>query len=227
MSRNDQIKLMVTIVTRGHSENVIKMFKQEHLGLHYVSLGLGTANSEILDYFGVGETEKEIVFSLVPSVKAAKIMENIKSGMNLRLPGKGIIFILPLTAVNKVVERTLYNDLDPQELEEGEMEEMENQVQFSMVMAIINRGFVDDVMEAAKGAGARGGTVIHARGVGNEEAGKFFGITLQPEKDIVMILVPHKQKVAVMQAITQAAGIRTKAHGILVSLPVEAFGGIS
>jgi nitrogen regulatory protein PII len=94
-------------------------------------------------------------------------------------------------------------------------------------MAITNRGYVDTVMEAATAAGARGGTLIHARGLGTEEAGKFFGITLQPEKDIVMILVPQKKKTEIMQAVGKAAGMLTKAHGILFSLPVEDFGGIA
>ncbi len=227
MNRKDEIKLMVTIVSRGRSEKVLKMFQEENLGLHYVSLGLGTANSEILDYFGIGETEKDVLFSLVPAVKAVKIMDNINNGMNLNLPGKGIIFIMPLTAVSKLVERTLYNDVTDADRQEEVERDMDNEIKFSMVMAVVNRGYVDDVMEAAKGAGARGGTVLHARSVGNEEVGNFFGITLQPEKDIILLVVPQKIKTPVMQAVSQAAGIHTKAHGILYSLPVEAFGGIS
>lgn len=228
MNQNE-IKLMVTIVPRGNSERVVEMFKRDHLGLHYDCLGLGTANSEILDYLGIGETEKDVLFSLVPAEKAHKIMNNIHAGMNLKLPGRGIIFVMPLNAVSKSIVRTLENDtrgFDDQE--EGESEEMENEaLKYSMVMAIINRGHTDTVMDAAKEAGARGGTVIHARGLGNEEAGHFFGITLQPEKEIIMILVQQKHKVAVMQAITKAAGMLTPAHGIVFSLPVEGFAGIS
>ena len=227
MSRNE-IKLMVTIVPRGNSERVVEMFKKDQLGLHYDCLGLGTANSEILDYLGIGETEKDVLFSLVPADKAIKIMNNIHAGMNLKLPGRGIIFILPLNAVSRIIERTLESDAKRSEQEEGESEEMENEsLKYSMVMAIINRGHTDTVMDAAKEAGARGGTVIHARGMGNEEAGHFFGITLQPEKEIIMILVPQKKKVEVMQAITKAAGMLTPAHGIVFSLPVEGFAGIS
>ncbi len=227
MSRKDAIKLMVTIVPRGGSDAVVKKFKEQQLGLHYVSLGFGTANSEILDYFGIGETEKDVLFSLVPCTKAQQIMENINDGMNLHLPGRGIVFITPLNAVSKIVERTLYNDLTTSETDLEERESMENKGKYSLIMAVTNRGYVDTVMEAANSAGARGGTVIHARGLGNEEAGHFFGITLQPEKDIVIMLVQQKHKVAVMQAVGKAAGMLTKAHGILFSLPVEDFGGIS
>lgn len=228
MSHKEEIKLMVTIVPRGGGEAVVRKFKEEHLGLHYVSLGLGTANSEVLDYLGIGETEKDVLFSLVPVSKAKQIMENINDGMNLRLPGRGIIFISPLNAVSKIVERTLYSDLTTSETDlEVEKESMESKAKYSLVMAITNRGYVDTVMEAATSAGARGGTVIHARGLGNEEVGSFFGITLQPEKEIVIMLVQQKNKVAVMQAVGKAAGMLTKAHGVLFSLPVEDFGGIS
>ena len=104
---------------------------------------------------------------------------------------------------------------------------MDEQAKYSLVVTIANRGYVDTIMEAATQAGARGGTVIHAKGVGDEEAGSFFGITLQPEKDLILMLVPQKEKLAVMQAVGKAAGMLTKAHGILFSLPVESFGGIS
>ena len=91
---------------------------------------------------------------------------------------------MPLTAVSKLVERTLYNDVTDADRQEEVERDMDNEIKFSMVMAVVNRGYVDDVMEAAKGAGARGGTVLHARSVGNEEVGNFFGITLQPEKTL-------------------------------------------
>ena len=225
MNGKDEVKLMVTIVSRGHSDIVVRKLREEHIGLHYVSLGFGTATSEIMDYFGIGETEKDVLFSLVPETKANKIMERIRAGMDLHLPGRGIIFIMPLNAVSKIVERTLFNDLTESDREERE--QMEEQAKYSLIVTVANRGYVDTVMEAATQAGARGGTVIHARGVGDEEAGSFFGISLQPEKDMILMLVPQKDKLAVMQAVGKAAGMLTKAHGILFSLPVENFGGIS
>lgn len=227
MTRNDPIKLIVTIVPRGGADHVVENFQAQQIGIHHVSLGFGTANSEILDYLGIGETEKDVLFSLAPSSKAKEIMDNIDTGMSLHLPGRGIIFILPLNAVSKVVQRTLHSELEDEDSSPKEAEEMENQAKYSLVMAIIDRGHVDTVMDAAKAAGAGGGTVIHARGLGSEAAGKFIGITLQPEKDVVMLLVRQKNKVEIMNAVGKAAGMRTDAHGILFSLPVEDFSGIS
>ena len=61
---------------------------------------------------------------------------------------------------------------------------------FELIITIINRGFSEDVVDAAKSAGAQGGTVLHARGTGVHEAEKFFGISIQPEKEMVLTLVP-------------------------------------
>jgi len=70
-----------------------------------------------------------------------------------------------------------------------------------VIIVIINSGFVDLVMDAAKAAGAGGGTVLHGRGTGNKEIEKLFGITISPNKEIVLIVVPNKIKDKVMKAI--------------------------
>ena len=79
-----------------------------------------------------------------------------------------------------------------------------------MIFAIVNDGFADDVMAVAKEQGARGGTIINARGVANEEAAAFFGITLHTEKEIVMIVVPKTIKNDVLNAIYKEMGMAKK-----------------
>ena len=99
--------------------------------------------------------------------------------------------------------------------------------QHEVIFCIVNAGFSDVVMDAAKEAGARGGTVIHARGTANKEAEQFFHITIQPDKDIVMILVPQEIKEAVLHALYQNAGLKTDGQGIAFSLPVNNVVGLS
>ena len=82
-------------------------------------------------------------------------------------------------------------------------------------------------MDAAKEEGARGGTVIHARGTANKEAEQFFHIAIQPDKDIVMILVPTEIKDNVLHAIYKNAGLKSEGSGIAFSLPVDEGVGIS
>ncbi len=94
------------------------------------------------------------------------------------------------------------------------------------IFCIVNAGFSDAVMDAAKEFGARGGTVIHARGTANSEAEKMFGITIQPEKEMVMILVPSEIKDDVLRGLYRAVGLKTPGQGIAFSLPVDAAVGL-
>ena len=96
-----------------------------------------------------------------------------------------------------------------------------------VIFCIVNIGYSDAVMDAAKKAGARGGTIINARGTGAKEAEAFFGITVEPEKEIVMILGPAADKDAVLQHLYDEVGLHTQGQGIAFSLPVDAAVGLS
>lgn len=91
---------------------------------------------------------------------------------------------------------------------------------FECVMCVVNHGFADLVMEAAKRSGASGGTILSARGTGNHDNEQFFGVVVTPEKDIVLILVPKAIRDNVLEAVNEAAGMATKGLGIAFALPV-------
>ena len=96
-----------------------------------------------------------------------------------------------------------------------------------VIFCIVNSGYSDAVMEAAKKAGARGGTIINARGTAGKEAETFFHITVQPEKEIVMILVPKEIKDDVLHALYNEVGLETAGQGIAFSAPVDNVVGLS
>lgn len=96
-----------------------------------------------------------------------------------------------------------------------------------VIFCIVNAGYSDAVMDVAKELGARGGTIIHARGTANREAETIFGITVQPEKEIVMILVPSAIKDDILHALYKKVGLETPGQGIAFSLPVDKVVGIS
>jgi nitrogen regulatory protein PII len=96
-----------------------------------------------------------------------------------------------------------------------------------LIICIVNEGFSETVMEAAREVGASGGTIIHARGTANKEAEAFFKITIQPEKEMVMILVPAKIKEDVLHALYKAVGLKTPGQGIAFSVPVDNVIGLS
>ncbi|HWQ79168.1 MAG TPA: P-II family nitrogen regulator [Anaerovoracaceae bacterium] len=103
---------------------------------------------------------------------------------------------------------------------------MDIERKFDLIMTIVNRGFADQVVDAARSAGAHGGTVFYARGTGVHEVEKFFAISIQPEKEVVMNLVRHDQTQAIMHAIVAAAGLKTEGRGLAFTLPVTNVAGI-
>ncbi len=96
-----------------------------------------------------------------------------------------------------------------------------------VIICIVNAGFADAVMDAAKEFGARGGTVLHARGTANSEAVKKFEIPVSPEKEMVMILVPAEIKDNILHALYRAVGLKTPGQGIAFSMPVDAVVGLT
>ena len=220
-----KLQLMVTLVDRGKGAMVVSFYRREHLHFNYTSLGFGTANSEILDYLGLGETEKDIVFTLIPACRVGPIIRMAGEKFKLHSPGKGILFTIPLTGVSGQVQRVFCK---PENFEATqEVEAMPEQNQSDLILTILNRGYTDEVMAAAKKAGARGGTVLHARRVGFEDADNLLGFTIQPEKEIIAIIVPHALKQELMKVINAVAGLSTEKAGILFSLPIGDMAGLN
>ena len=104
---------------------------------------------------------------------------------------------------------------------------MKNQFAHDVIFCIVNSGFSEAVMDAAKKGGARGGTVMNARGTAGKEAEKFFGITVQEEKEIVMILTSSESKDKILQNLYDEVGLNTAGQGIAFSLPVDGVVGLS
>ena len=104
---------------------------------------------------------------------------------------------------------------------------MKQAYEYEVIFCIVNSGYGEAVMDAARTVGARGGTIINARGTASLDAEKIFGITVQPEKEIVMILVPSELKDDILHAIYKEAGLDSAGQGIAFALPVDAVVGLS
>ena len=97
---------------------------------------------------------------------------------------------------------------------------------FKCILAVVNNGFSEEAMEAARAAGAKGGTILHGRGTISKDAEKFFNITIHPEKEIVMILAKAEQIDDLLKALYTAIGTTTDAQGIAFALPVDEVVGL-
>jgi nitrogen regulatory protein PII len=96
-----------------------------------------------------------------------------------------------------------------------------NNTDFALIITVVQKGFADTVMEAARSAGAKGGTTIHARGTSTAETQKFLGLSIEPEKDLVMILADKERKSGIMKAINEKAGLDKEGNGLVFAVPVD------
>lgn len=223
MKEDMRIRLMVIILDRGKGARAAELFASYGLPLHYGTPGRGTANSELLDYLGLGETEKDVMFSLVPGCTIPGLLQAAGEKLQLATPGKGILFTIPLSAVSGAAARFINSQAHRTGTEQEE--HMPEQGKNELIVVVVNSGCTDTVMAAAKLAGARGGTILHGRRVGEEtEKSSDNGVWL--EKDIVAILAPRELRLPIMEAVNRAAGAATESHGILFSMPVEETRGL-
>ena len=103
---------------------------------------------------------------------------------------------------------------------------MQQNPDYTIIVAIANRGYTDLVMDAAREAGAPGGTILHAKSSGADGSGKFFGMSLAEEREMIFLVVPTGQKNAVMQSIMAKAGMESKAQSLVFSLALDSVAGL-
>lgn len=222
MIKIENVVLLVTISEKIKSEKYIEYFAQNNVNFTLGRYGRGTASKEMLEYLGIGEKEKCVMFSFTTMEKSKVLLKDMEKKMQLKRMGEGIAFTIPISSVSsKKALNLLFGEIST---EEGEGYELnaENEV----IVVITNRGYVDKVMDVARSVGANGGTVVHARGTGVEQAEKFFGATIGAEKEMIFIVTKTSKRNEIMKAIKEQAGVNTEAQSILFSLPVTAIAGI-
>ena len=186
-------------------------------------LGYGTAASEMLEYFGLEESEKAVILAVVTDDTWALAKKALERRLQIDVPGTGIAFIVPMSAIGG--KRALYYLTDGQNFEKGEETALKD-TKYELLVVIANQGYTNQIMDAARAQKAGGGTVIHAKGTGIERAEKFLGVSLVKEKEMVFIVVRTELRNNIMKAIMDEAGLRSKAQAIAFSLPVSSVAGM-
>lgn len=228
---NDQIKasfrMLALITTPKLADKAEKLFKKNHLPLQYHFTGEGTASSEIMDMLGLGSIDKSVLLSVMPTEFANAMLNKLRTELRMSAINSGIAFTIPLNGANNFMVRMLthYADSNTNSLS-GKGDVIMAETKHVLITAVVNRGFSADVMEAAKAAGATGGTIIHSRQTVTEETAGFWGTSVQDEKEIVMILSDEGKKVPIMESIGEKCGVHSKAKGIVMSMPIDSVIGI-
>lgn len=218
-----ELYLMTAIITRDRTRDFAAFYDRYGVPVNFITLGNGTANNELLDYFGLDGTEKAVIFSVVTRKTWKKIKTGLEREMQIDVPGTGVAFIIPLASIGGLKAlRFLTGD---QTFEHGE-ESVLKDTKFELLVIIANQGYTELIMDAARKMQAGGGTVIHAKGTGMQSADKFLGVTLAAEKEIIFIVVKKEQKNAIMKSVMENAGLDSKAKSIIFSLPVTETAGM-
>lgn len=218
-----ELYMMTAIITRDRTRDFAAFYDRQGVPVNLITLGNGTANHEILDYFGLDGTEKAVIFSIVTRKTWKKVKTGLEQEMRIDIPGTGVAFIVPLSSIGGM--RQLKFLTGDQPFEKGE-ESVLKDTKYELLIIIANQGYTEMVMDAARKMKAGGGTVIHAKGTGMESADKFLGVTLASEKELIFIVVKKEQKNAIMGAIMEDAGLTTKAKSVIFSLPVTETAGM-
>ena len=189
-------------------------------------LNFAVERTEMLDLLGIGETAKAIVMCMVSRQTGVRLLKRLGRELEMRYPGRGIAFAIPITGIGLRWHKLL-TAADEEQKEVSRMHETEKNDGFDVVAVVMERGYTNVAMDAARKAGARGGTVISARGIAENEVKRFFGIEIQAEKEIVFLVVRSDEKQQVMTALMQAVGMKTRSHGIVLSMPLSAAIGLA
>ena len=225
MLRPNRAKLLISIVNRGDDERICELLNDFSVALTFSCMGMGTARSSVLNYLGIGTSKKSVMFSLVPESDEETILNEIGNKMSLYLVGRGISFTVPLSAISEIVANGILSVAAAKTVD-GRKVMKDKDRTYDLIVAILAEGYVDDAMEAARQAGAAGGTIIRSRSLSNAKAEQFIGISVHEETEILLILSKREGKLAIMDAISQSAGLKTEAGGMLFSLPVDKTVGV-
>ena len=216
---------LITIMDFGLNNILKDLFLKNNVPLLVLTHGYGAAKSFIHEILGYGSSKKVVALSIQTKRMSSYLMKQIHEKVNLTKPGTGIAFTINLSSISSVLS-TICQQADENLKIGSEDMNVKSKEPYHLIVTIVNGGYFDQVMEVAKKSGATGGTAIHARGLGSKEAMKYLGITIQPEKDLVLIVAPKEQKREIMENILHEFGLNTPGHGICFSLPVDSVMGL-
>ena len=215
----EAMKLIIAIVDRGDAAALIELFNKENILQHYRAIGRGTATSEIMDLLGLDSLEKDIVLSIGKGTLVNQLLFNLNGELRGSIDTKGIVFDIPLSGIGQLAALMMLGQVKDEPGREDE--NMNTSEDYSMIMVTVNQGFTEEVMATARTAGARGGTILHARWAGTQSVEQFYGITVQAEKEVILIVAQKEKRNEVMQAINEAHGIKSDASGIVCCFGIE------
>lgn len=213
-------KLLIVVMEKHKGDAAMAAARNAGAPGGTVLMGRGTAQNKWLRLLGLDDVEKELLYTLLPAPRVRPVMNAIKNAPALAR-ARGILFTIDVLEAFR--HHTFTPAALPQTQEAPMSDNSPEQSGYELLSVIVNNGSADQVMDAARNAGATGGTVIHARGTARPDDASFFGITIVPEKELVMILTPRDKSSRIMESIKAEFKDAEPGSGIAFRTVVEAF----
>ncbi|CEP78464.1 P-II family nitrogen regulator [Defluviitoga tunisiensis] len=209
-------ELIYVILNFGMGSRVYKYARELGIKRGMIILGKGTVKSPLLEFLGITDVRKEIILMVCESSKINEIVPKIVDTFHIDKPNKGILFTIPIKDFYD-----LQNNGKKYVSAEVKTNGGVKNTMYDAIFVVVDKGKAEFVVEAANEAGAKGGTIIHARGAGEYEIEKIFSMEIEPEKDIVLIIVKEELTEAVVNSIRDKLDIEKEGAGIIFVQEVD------
>ncbi len=209
----DKPFLMMTLILSLHQcHKFVRIAKKKDIRGGIVVLGRGTVKSATLSLLGIKSQKKEVVNIIVEKGKAKEVQDFLTEELMIHEPGHGILYTTPIVTAGQIVNSR-------QDIWDKE-QFMEGKSMFKKLTVVVNRGMAEDVMDIARKSGIKGGTILHGRGTGSDFTERFFGMEIEPEKELVIILMPSDLVEKVVNDLYKELKLDVPGNGILFVEPV-------
>lgn len=216
------MNLVITVVNPESQDLLTAICREMDLPIVDIIYGEGTADDSIRSLLGMGyPRQKRVILTIADQEKTEQLKRAEKRYLDIDAPGHGITAAVPIRTVGGGSTLSYLTQNQPEPKGKPAIDD-----RHELIMCISNNGCTDLVMAAARKAGARGGTVLHAKGTGDKNTPRFYNVTISSEKEVIMIISATKKRNEIMKAILEEAGPATKAGTIAFSLPITSVAGI-
>lgn len=188
---------LISVVNPGAMERVCEIAAALDLPQTVAMLGHGTAAKSMLDLLGIESTEKRIIMTVANSEKARQFIKDMRQQLYIGIPGHGIVIAIPIKSVGGGKTLAYLNNGEQQPARYTP----ELNGKYELIVIVANEGRTDQVMNAARAAGATGGTVLHGKGTGSQNPKKFYNVSIASEKEVILMVAQNDRKAAIMQSV--------------------------
>lgn len=202
--KSRHLEMLVIIVEHNKASKVLHLADEKGITASVAMLGRGTASRTIFDYLGLNDKKKAVLMLFGKTEEIMDLADYLVEKLEMNKPNHGIAYI-----------ESAFNVFGTEDNANGSENIKRGENMYNAIYTIVEKGNADDVIEAAQKAGSRGGTVMHARGSGSEEARKVFNMLIEPEKEIVLIISEEAKTKDIVESIRKETGIEEQGKGII------------